>query len=162
MGAKMKKIEERYVDKSKWSDGEWQDEPDKMQWQDEETGLPCLIVRNGGGALCGYVGVSRDHPLYEKTYDDVYSEGYNIDVHGSLTFSNKCSPTGKICHVVEEGEDDAVWWLGFDCSHGGDISPGFSVFLSGGYEYEVDSYKTIEYVQNEVKDLARQLRDYKS
>ncbi len=41
----MEKIEYRTVDKTGWGEGPWQSEPDKRQWQDEATGLPCLIVR---------------------------------------------------------------------------------------------------------------------
>lgn len=54
----MERIEYRgVVDKSGWARGVWDSEPDKIQWQDAETGLPCLIVRGPVGALCGYVGV---------------------------------------------------------------------------------------------------------
>lgn len=49
--------------------GEWDDEPDRMQWPDETTDLPCLAVRNPMGALCGYVGLSAGHPWYGKSYD---------------------------------------------------------------------------------------------
>ena len=49
----MQRIEYRTIDKSQWGEGPWQDEPDKIQWQDEETGLPCLIVRGHMGFLCG-------------------------------------------------------------------------------------------------------------
>jgi hypothetical protein len=38
----MDTIEYRTIDKSQWGPGPWQDEPDKKQWQDEATGLPCL------------------------------------------------------------------------------------------------------------------------
>lgn len=31
-------------DKSDWPRGEWDNEPDKVQFQDEATGLPCLII----------------------------------------------------------------------------------------------------------------------
>lgn len=65
----MKVMEESLVDKSEWGPGPWQDEPDKRQWQDEATGLPCLIVRGPVGALCGYVGVPPDHPAYGLSYD---------------------------------------------------------------------------------------------
>ena len=42
------------IDKATWGDGPWLTEIDKRQWQDERTGLPCLIVRNeSGGNLCG-------------------------------------------------------------------------------------------------------------
>jgi hypothetical protein len=56
--------EYRTIDKTLWPRGEWDDEPDKMQWQDEATGLPCLIVRGPVGALCGYVGVPEGHPCF--------------------------------------------------------------------------------------------------
>lgn len=44
-GGTMKTIEYRTDDKSGWQPGPWMNEPDKKQWQDPETGLPCLIVR---------------------------------------------------------------------------------------------------------------------
>lgn len=106
----MQTIEYRTVDKSGWSDGPWQSEPDKRQWQDEETGLPCLIVRGPAGALCGYVGVSPEHPWHGKGYSACVSpsrhedhegddEGYHynctpcgvVSVHGGLTFAKGCA-----------------------------------------------------------------------
>lgn len=56
-------------DKTAWGDGPWLNEPDKRQWQDEATGLSCLIVRGPVGALCGYVGVPEGHPAYGLSYD---------------------------------------------------------------------------------------------
>ena len=64
----MKTMEYRTIDKSTWGEGEWQNEPDKKQWQDEETNYPCLIVRSPvSGSLCGYVGVSEGHALFGKS-----------------------------------------------------------------------------------------------
>ena len=60
--------------KEAWGNGPWQDEPDKKQWLDKETGLPCLIVRNQLGALCGYVGVPANHPAYKLHYDGITLE----------------------------------------------------------------------------------------
>lgn len=65
----MQRIEYRTQDKSDWPRGPWDNEPDKIQWQDEVTGLPCLIVRGPVGALCGYVGVPKSHPAYGLSYD---------------------------------------------------------------------------------------------
>jgi len=80
----------RTIDKSSWpTRGEWDDEPDKMQWQDEATGLPCLIVRGPSGALCGYVGVAEGHPMFRTHYDAAPI----ADVHGGLTFSDFCADT---------------------------------------------------------------------
>lgn len=60
-------------DTCKKSNGQWKDEPDKLQWIDEKTGLDCLIVRNPNALnLCGYVGVPKTHPLYKKGYSDCF------------------------------------------------------------------------------------------
>lgn len=66
----MEAMEWRTADKSTWGPGSWHDEPDKAQWTDEATGLPCLIVRNHSGSLCGYVGVPETHPWHGKGYSD--------------------------------------------------------------------------------------------
>lgn len=58
-----------YLDKAEWGQGPWQDEPDKVQWRDGATGLPCLIVRGPHGAFCGYVGVLDTHPWHRKDYN---------------------------------------------------------------------------------------------
>lgn len=155
----MKTIAYRTIDKSSWEvRGEWDNEPDKVQWQDEATGLPCLIVRGGGGALCGYVGVAEGHPAYGKEYDDV-----DVAVHGGLTFADKCQPSNDesrfVCHVPEAGEPDHVWWLGFDCAHSGDVCPArlklHGVFAPSPWE----QYREIGYVRSEVRKLARQLHE---
>lgn len=189
----MKTLEWNSIDKSSWLDGPWQSEPDKRQWRDEATGLPCLIVRSpSGGNLCGYVGISKGHPLYEKSYSDripVPSRddvkiGPNfspialllessreddgccaidvlLDVHGGITFGAHCHahPEGEgrgVCHVVEAGEDDHVWWLGFDCAHAWDVSPAYD--FSRGPD---SSYRDFAYVESEVTKLAQQLAEYR-
>lgn len=141
--------------------GQWDREPDKRQWLDDATQLPCLIVRNNMGALCGYVGVSKGHPWFGEGYDEVYDLADGLEVHGGLTFAGPCQTGGKICHVVEEGEDDDVWWLGFDCAHAGDYSPTANVdlrmmntFLDGFSAGE--TYRDMDYVTFEVTGLAQQ------
>jgi hypothetical protein len=161
----METREYRTTDKTEWGDGPWLTEPDKIQWKDEATGLPCLIVRNVRvtGALCGYVGVAEGHPDFEKGYNDVA-----VEVHGGLTFADFCTPdadeTRSICHVPGPGEPDHVWWLGFDCSHAGDVSPAMearyrkspfgATVYGGGYE---ETYKPLSYVKAEVTQLAARL-----
>jgi hypothetical protein len=170
----MQTKEYRTVDKSSWGPGPWLDEPDKMQWKDEATGLPCLIVRGPAGALCGYVGVAEGHPWHGKSYGDAIGacnedcdpeNGYHsmhridsdIDVHGGLTFSDACADTTDesrhICHVPDPGEPDHVWWFGFDCAHYRDFCPGreaSSLFNDG-------DYRDVPYVRGQVQNLARQL-----
>ena len=63
------------------------------------------------GHFCGYVGVMKDHPWYEKHYDEVNS---HINVHGGLTFSSNVIPGLNI-------ENKGYWYFGFDCAHAGDI-----------------------------------------
>lgn len=148
-------------DKSRWGEGEWSNEPDKKQWLDEETGLPCLIVRSEvSGALCGYVGVSKEHRYYEKGYD-----GIDVEVHGGLTFSGKCQETQNecegVCHKAPEGQDD-IWWLGFDCAHSWDLSPRLGTLLIALHlSYPEGSlgetYRNFAYVTKEVQKLAKAL-----
>jgi hypothetical protein len=154
----MKDLEYRTMDKSAWGDGPWQHEPDKMQFVDAATGLPCLIVRNRFGALCGYVGVSKGHPYYGKVYDDP-----DVSVHGGLTFADFCDPKGdeakSICHKVEPGEDDQVYWLGFDMAHAYDYVPGMRKYNDSLSREEI--YRDIGYVKTQCARLAKQLAEIK-
>jgi hypothetical protein len=212
----MKTIEYKTIDKSDWPRGPWDNEPDKMQWPDEATGLPCLVVRGPMGSWCGYVGIPSTHPAYGKEYS---ADGLELSAHGGLTFSDKCSShTGKefkewreymlrsraeierypegdaaqrwkreghliddfkaweayraasaICHTVEPGEDDCVWWFGFDCAHYHDLIPEMlrlreskaygGIFNNATEPYtRSETYRTIEYVRNECRELAAQLK----
>lgn len=159
--------------KREWARGPWDKEPDKLQWQDPQTGLPCLIVRAHHGALCGYVGVPEGHPWHGKEYDNVRwanpaakeNWDYYPDVHGGLTFAGPCSE-GKeedgICHKPGPGEPDNVWWLGFDCAHAGDETPAIAATLRDiGHPRnkalrEYEKYRTIDYVKANVTSLAHQ------
>ena len=144
-----------------WPSGEWDSEPDKVQWPDADTGLPCLAVRNRhAGNWCGYVGVAEGHPYVGKDYNDTA----DLEVHGGLTFANKCQPgqdeSHGICHLPGPGEPDHVWWLGFDCAHAWDHSPQDVARSVEGYPWTIDSdsrYRTLRYVQNQCASLAAQL-----
>jgi len=145
-------------DKSDWPRGEWDNEPDKVQFQDEATGLPCLIVRGPSGALCGYVGVSEGHRLFGIDYSDAAREdGECLDVHWGLTFSDHCHPSADeskgICHLPDDGEPDHVWWFGFDCAHSGDFCPDRRF----NWRDSDETYRNRAYVENEIRGLAAQL-----
>jgi len=156
-------------DKTGWGEGPWLEEADKVEWRDRETGLPCLIVRNRLGSLCGYVGVPHDHPLYGSTR--LEDDAPDVEVHGGVNYSGPCDgdeATG-ICHVPRPGESDDVWWFGFDCGHIHDYSPAFEMrqrelaAIIPDYPVQPDgfgewqTYKTVGYVTNEVTGLALQL-----
>lgn len=138
---------------------EWETELDRRHWIDRETGLDCLIVRNPHCKnLCGYVGVPKGHPWYGREYEEC-----DADVHGGLTFASKCQHGGKICHGVEkDGEiaNDDVWWLGFDCAHGGDLVPGVIESLRAigplASYHDNEVYRNIAYVERECRSLAKQ------
>lgn len=146
------------VDRSKW---EYKDvdasEPDKAQWA--AHGLDCLIVRGPSGALCGYVGVPESHPCFGVGYENV-----DVEVHGGLTFADRCQPTDDpakhICHMEEFSVNKTVWWLGFDCAHAWDICPAYqrAEFL---FSFMEETYKSFPYVQQQVEKLAAQLAEIK-
>jgi hypothetical protein len=167
-GCMMDTIEYRTRDKTAWGPGPWQDEPDKVQFVEPATGLPALIVRNRFGALCGYVGVTPDHPWHGVGYNECvghrgctaydHSPESRVDVHGGLTFAAACADGGdestSVCHIPAPGDPDHVWWFGFDMGHCDDYCPGYMrehpALIRG-------TYRDIVYVKGEIAKLARQL-----
>jgi hypothetical protein len=137
-------------------EGEWNHEPDRAEWRDAATDLPCLALRHPGtGHWCGYVGVQPEHPLSGKSDEEV-----NLEVHGGVNFASFCQEAGKlgehrVCHTPREGESDRVWWFGFDCAHAGDLIPTARRSWPSVPDYE--TYKNLEYVQRECARLAKQL-----
>lgn len=124
----------------------WENEPDHLEF--EYRGFPSIIHRNS--TLCGYVGLKPGHQYHGKSYDDVA-----VEVHGGLTYADKCH--GPICHKAKDGEPDDIWWLGFDCGHGGDYIPRLAD--SGFLSHDRAQYRTIEYVTKEIKQLVDQLHE---
>lgn len=165
----MKTIEEmrpQVVNRKELEPGPWDSEPDFRQWLDKKSGLPCLIVRNRYGALCGYVGVSKGHPAFEVDRSDLG----DLDAHWGVTYTDHCA--GGICHTVEPGEDDNVWWIGFDCAHAFDLVPAHAAIyrkleiedptpddLKGMVVSEV--YRDMAYVTAVCHELAMQLKKMK-
>jgi len=144
-----------------WPSGPWDDEPDKKQWPDAETGLPCLAVRHPrSGHWCGYVGVAEGHLWYGKDYNEV-----DAAAHGELTFAGNCQPSEDesrgVCHLPDPGEPDHVWWFGFDCAHSGDYSPKDKKYeAKHGYPFTImddEEYRTLAYVQQQCAQLAAQV-----
>lgn len=162
VAAALKKYAEQVkAERAKWPKGPWDAEPDRAEWK-SDVGYPCLAIRGAMGCWCGYVGVPPTHPAYGKSYDVV-----NVEVHGGLTYANKCR--GYICQVSALGDpDDVFWFLGFDCAHAFDESPGMVAFRN---EYMPESmrlraeapgdfcdvYRTLDYVKAECASLAAQL-----
>jgi len=177
------------VPKEQWGPGPWQDEVDELVWVDKETGYQCLIKRTWTGSLCGYVGLSEGHRLYGRKYNDriamddaselvsdietngaipmfieaLRHNAYGSDgrvpidltirVHGSVTFTD-----------FWEDREDGLWYWGFDCGHYDDLQPGLMASIENAIGHSsglrgYGTYRTIEYVQNECRSLARQLKE---
>jgi hypothetical protein len=76
-------------------------------------------------------------------------DGHLIDDYEGWRQRNEAR---AICHVPVPGRPHRVWWLGFDCAHLYDATPGYS-----HQEPSDDTYKTRFYVESEVTSLAAQL-----
>lgn len=165
-------IVKRVVDRSKWSAGPWDGEPDRFEWRSD--GVPCLVQRSPLGAWCGYVGVPPGHPWFGKAFDlcstDLSGVVVEPSVHGGVTYAAACAPEHGICHVPAPGEPDDLWWVGFDCAHAGDVSPGMDAALREAREklgqpppveqpdWMRSTYKPIAYAKLHVEGLADQAR----
>ncbi len=152
----METLKEYYnlVDKSSWPVGPWKDEPDLVNLFEEESGLYCQIWRHStGGSLNGYVALPPSHKYYNKHYDNI-----DVDVHGGLTFAaisweedqGLATLHGNVLYI---GEPGLLYWIGFDCMHWQDLSPGWMMYSSRTSEI----YKDIEYLKNELTNLCKQL-----
>lgn len=161
-------------------DKEWENEPDSFDG--EFHGYKVKMKRNHGGAWCGYVGLPRSHPWHGRAYNskvkvpdeilerpvDVDQVGVinlfcamgqdqpevaagwidmvlAIDVHGGITYAD---------------EADDLWWIGFDCSHAGDLSPRYH---ERHPEWGIgETYRNADYVKDQVENLAKQLKAVES
>jgi hypothetical protein len=127
--------------------GEWESEPDEIQWTDAETGYQCWMKRSVMGSWNGYVCVPRGHPWHGLDYDTELAGSTTpeelTDVHGGLTFAGGW---------LDEGD----WWFGFDCAHSTDVTPALPVFLLLG---DLAVYRHAAYVQDQCRLLALQLAE---
>jgi hypothetical protein len=120
---------------------EWEQEPDRVEF--EYLDFKCLILRHPESKhLCGYIALPPNHPYYGEHYANIPAE-----VHGGLTFADEGDGEQRL---------KGYWWIGFDCAHWLDYSPGVGNLLSIGPK-ENKAYRNIQYVTNELKRLARQL-----
>ena len=132
----------------------WENEPDHAEWEQEVSGYKCRISRmEGSGALCGYVGIPKEHRFWGKGYhgDNEEVDDISDNVHGGLTYS-------------EEGKD-GWWYFGFDTTHANDFAPKLvELLIEFGRKdlpfHDCMNYKTWEYVENEVHWLGKRLWQY--
>ena len=147
-GEEYKDLEDEYDINPKTNP--WETEPDFLEFVDESTGYRCFIQRHLGlKHLCGYVELPKKHKLYGKDNMDNEEIFNEIDVHGGITYA-------RDKRFISD--EDVPYVVGFDCGHAGDYSPYFwSTGISKALPYE--TYKDIDYVTNECKNLAKQLKE---
>ena len=152
------------------------------------AGLPCVIIFTNHGHRCGYVGVPKDHSLYNINYSDELSFAPTLisvvnhqtmpnyvrlitsnkaldsifEVHGGLTYS---SSTANDKYPISKPD---TWWFGFDCAHCEDVPDKIS-WLNHFTEKERQSkecfwgfgtIRSLEYVAAECISLADQLLEF--
>jgi hypothetical protein len=119
----------------------------------DEAGYHCIILRDpDAGYLAGYVGLPRTHPLFGVDFSEVDETPAQISIHGGLEYSGPTVGPGR--------ERPEHWYFGFDCDHFDDLSlkdleamDPVAVAVKHS-----SSYKTIEFVDTEVRNLARQFK----
>lgn len=147
--------------RAQWGEGEWSKEPNRIEGK--MHGFDFLMHRNKVGSWCGYVGIPEGHPAFGKDYEDI-----DVEVHGGLTYANACR--APICHIADN--KTSIWWLGFDCSHAGDVMPSVIGYCKSGLlppslrmPSEIlgmtETYKNVAYVKAEIDSLAKQLAEMK-
>jgi hypothetical protein len=140
-------VTEYKCDRNGWPTGEWDSEPDRLDF--EYAGFSCLLLRGPVGSWCGYVGVPESHSAFGKDYNSV-----DVEVHGGLTYANTCN--GHICHVPGPGMPEKVWWLGFDTAHLYDLGPAMIKYQTSKFHTD-DVYRTMNYTRQQTERLAEQL-----
>lgn len=128
----------RNYDGSRWDNGPWDDEVDAAVLLVD--GMLCGLQRGTSGAWCGYVVVPSGHPWHGLEEEDIeLPDG----VHGGLTYAGK--------------HGEAEWSVGFDCNHGGDLSP---IMLKIS-PHHTGTYRTYNYAVSQVVRLVRQAQGEK-
>lgn len=150
------------VDKTEWPAGPWHAEPDRVQWTDPLSDLPCLITRHPEyGCLVGYVAVPPGDPLHGAAAGQVPALA-----PGSITFTGASigtlNPAG-----IPPCDLDNPWWIGFGAFHAWDVSPGETVMwdllgvtdggIIPGPDGPIAEYRPIAYMTAGCRLLAMQL-----
>lgn len=117
---------------------EWFTEPAEHDFFAQ--GYRCEIKRHPRlGHLNGYIYLPEGHPDFGKDYNEV-----DVSVHGGLTYA--------------EGG-----CFGFDCAHGGDLSPALENMMAQTPSTGVqDIYRNMAFVEKQLRSLARQFKDRES
>jgi hypothetical protein len=106
----------------------------KITWLSRKSkyGIPKMEFGWGNG----YVVISKEHPLYGKTHDELNEF---LDIHGGITFSDYAKGI-----IKRKGINDDDWVIGFDTCH---------------YDDTLENWPK-EKVKEETKKLKKQIKNY--
>jgi len=162
-----------HINKVNWPEGPWKLEPDKVLWINKKSGYECLIKRiRQISHLCGYVGITKSHPLYGTSLLQFRSDKKLLDyfnVHGKITmsypgkrFDSEPGPENKIGRAEIEGRDhpSEIWWIGMDFVQNSDIIP--LLFDDPTDNNGQRIYRDIGFVSKEINRLAELLFNFKN
>ena len=103
-------------------------------------------ILNLGTHPTAYVEIPKDNVLYGKDYNEIYDEGYYIDVHGGLTYSNS--------YLM--GIETVNWFIGWDYAHCYDYS-GYYDLIKDSVLIEGTKKWTTEEIIKECEDAIDQI-----
>lgn len=157
-GEEYENLEDENIPHFNLSEEPWKTEPDFLEFVDESTGYKCFIQRHPElKHLCGYVELPKEHKLYGET--NVDNEFLlNLDVHGGVTYANAKRIKRHEKRPNLFIDEYASFVVGFDCGHWTDYVP-YSLPWGMNKIIGDETYKDIEYVTNECKKLAKQLKE---
>lgn len=155
----------------------------KVEADFEHEGLRCVVLGLNFGHRCGYVGITKEHPLYGVDYNDCTEflasssiKNEPIGKRGIIPImcadlsKETVSPCiyfdvhGGITYSGGSGkhpvESSGIWWFGYDCAHFGDAKDK-SLMDAEKYDmlrqFEYGVVRTTDYCIAECKSLAEQL-----
>lgn len=105
-------------------------------------------ILNLGTHPTAYIEIPKENKLYGKGYNEIYDMGYDIDVHGGLTYSDN-----ELMGVKSES-----WFIGWDYAHAGDYM-GFYKKMDLRLEYLRDKKWTTEEIIKECEHAIDQIID---
>lgn len=107
-------------------------------------------ILNLGTHPTAYIDIPKNHPFYNKDYEDIFFSGCDIEVHGGLTFSE----SGL---WISEDEEIEGWFIGWDYAHYGDYL-GYEEMFPEHIRAEGKKWTTEE-IREEIYNACKQIKE---
>ena len=118
----------------------WENEPNRVSWTDDKTGLRCTVFRNQTwGYLCGCVDLEIGHPLYGIRSADINE--------GALSFERRLTCYAYTKRIKIKPEN--CWRIMFDCFGNGDLAP-----WTNTRSFRPLVYRNMDYAKEKTAELA--------